>query len=193
MTAAVLSLDDVTTIGSGLSRPECVLATKRGDLFTADWRGGVAHLLPDGSQRLYAGETSDLPEGVRPNGICLEPDGSFLLAHLGSETGGVWRLDRDGQISPHLLAIDGQALPPTNFVTRDGFGRRWITVSTRVIPRALDYRASANSGFIVCMDERGARIAADGLGYANECAVDPAGRWLYVNETFGKRLSRFPL
>ena len=41
---------------------------------------------PDGTQTLYAGATADLPEGLRPNGIALEPDGSFLLANLGSET-----------------------------------------------------------------------------------------------------------
>jgi SMP-30/Gluconolactonase/LRE-like region len=34
---------------------------------------------------------------------------------------------------------------------------------------------------------------ADGLGYTNEVAVDPSGQWLYANETFGRRLSRFAL
>ncbi len=38
-----LELGDVPA-GSGLVRPECVLATRSGDVFTADWRGGVAHL-----------------------------------------------------------------------------------------------------------------------------------------------------
>ena len=42
-----------------------------------------------------------------------------------------------------------------------------------------------------CVDRRGARIVADGLGYTNELALDPSGRWLWVNETFGRRLSRF--
>jgi sugar lactone lactonase YvrE len=189
----MIALDMVETLGEGLKRPECVLATRRGDIFTADWRGGVAHLLPDGSQRLYAGATADLPEGARPNGICLEADGSFLFANLGSDQGGVWRLTRDGQIAPHLLSVDGVDLPPSNFVTRDAAGRLWLTVSTRLQPRSLDYRNTACTGFIVCMDKRGSRIAADGLGFTNECLVDPSGRWLYVNETYVKRLSRFPL
>jgi sugar lactone lactonase YvrE len=47
-------------------------------------------------------------------------------------------------------------------------------------------------GFIVCVNASGhARIVADGLGYTNEVALHPNGRWLYVNETFGRRLSRF--
>lgn len=189
----MIDLDDIEIVGSGLKRPECVLATKRGDIFTADWRGGVAHRLPDGSHRLYSGTTADLPEGARPNGIALEPDGSFLFANLGSEQGGVWRLDRAGRIVPHLLTADGADLPPSNFVTRDAAERLWVTVSTRLKPRSLDYRATAKTGFIVCDDGRGARIVADGLGFANECLVDPTGRWLYVNETYVKRLSRFPL
>jgi sugar lactone lactonase YvrE len=43
------------------------------------------------------------------------------------------------------------------------------------------------------VDTRGARIVADGLGYTNECAIDISGQWLYVNETFSRRLSRFPV
>jgi sugar lactone lactonase YvrE len=189
----MLSLDDVTLLGAGLSRPECVLATARGDLFTADWRGGVAHLKPDGAQALYTGTTADLPEGLRPNGIALERDGSFLLANLGSEIGGVWRLTRDGQVSPLLVEIDGRPIPPSNYVVRDHAGRLWLTVSTTRVPRALDYRGDAASGFIAVMDGSGARIVADGLGFTNECQVSPDHDWLYVNETYGQRLSRFPL
>lgn len=188
-----LELDNVAVIGSGLDRPECVLATVRGDFYTSDWRGGVAHLLPDGTQTLYAGRTMDLAEGPRPNGIALEPDGSFLFANLGSDAGGAWRLDRKGQIRPVLVDLEGAPLPPANFVTRDAAGRLWLSVSTRLRPRALDYRRNASTGFIVLMDRKGARIVADGLGFTNECLVDPTGRWLYVNETFGRRFSRFEL
>jgi sugar lactone lactonase YvrE len=188
-----LSLEDVSLLGSGLSRPECVLATARGDLYTADWRGGVAHLKPDGGQALYTGQTADLPEGLRPNGIALEADGSFLLANLGSETGGVWRLCRDGQVSAFWTKIDGRPIAPSNYLVRDHLGRLWLTVSTTVVPRSLDYRSDSSSGFIAVMDEKGARIVADGLGFTNECQISPDGRWLYANETYGRRLSRFAL
>ncbi len=187
-----LSLHDVQWTGSGLVRPECVLATAAGDLFSADWRGGVAHIKSDGSQHLYVGQPVD-GEALKPNGIALMSDGSFLLAHLGAEQGGVFRLQRDGQTSPFLRTVDGVDLPPSNFVTEDAAGRIWITVSTRLTPRALGYRRSCQDGFVVVVDDKGARIAADGLGYTNECLVDPSGQWLYVNETFSRRLSRFPL
>ena len=63
-------------------------------------------------------------------------------------------------------------------------------MSTRQRPRAAAYRSDVADGFIVVVDARGARIVADGLGYTNEALVSPDGRWLYVNETFGRRTTR---
>ncbi len=192
--ASIAALKVQTWVGQGLVRPECVLATARGDLFTADWRSGVAHIQADGSQSFYAAQPVD-GEVLKPNGIALRKDGSFLLAHLGAELGGVFSLQRDGTTRPVLTEVDGIALPPTNYPLVDTQGRLWITVSTRLSPRALGYRNTCSDGFIVCMDDptdpKSARIAADGLGYTNEIAFDPSGRWLYVNETFTRRLSRF--
>jgi hypothetical protein len=189
----MIDLDEVSFVGVDLVRPECVLATASGDIFAADWRGGVSHIRPDGTQRLYLGTTGDLPEGPRPNGIALERDGSFLFANLGTDVGGVWRIDRTGQIRPILTEVEGSAIPPSNFVTRDRQDRLWLTVSTRLKHRSLDYRRAASSGFIVRVDGDGPRIVAEGLGFANECLIDPSGKWLYVNETYARRLSRFPL
>jgi sugar lactone lactonase YvrE len=188
--AIPVPLEALTFVGAGLQRPECVLATARGDLYTADWRGGVAHLRTDGSQALYRGT---LPGGrpLRPNGIALRRDGSFLLADLGDAQGGVFQLERDGRLQPLLERVDGVDLPPTNFVHEDAQGRIWITVSTRRRPRAAAYRADVADGFIALVDARGARIVADGLGYTNEALPSPDGAWLYVNETFGRRLTRF--
>lgn len=181
---------DLSFIGSGLKRPECVLCTRRGDIFTADWRGGVAHLLPTGEQRLYCGTAPD-GRALRPNGISLNPDGSFLIADLNDDQGGVFRLTRAGEVEVFLDHVDGIELPPTNFVFSDHCDRTWITVSTRQIPRAAAYRRDVADGFVVLVDARGARIVADQLGYTNEAAVHPDGQWLYVNETFARRLSRF--
>jgi sugar lactone lactonase YvrE len=188
-----IDVESARFIGAGLNRPECVLATKNGHLYTADWRGGVAEIAPNGSVTLYKGATADLPEGLRPNGIALEKDGSFLFANLGSELGGIFRLTRNGQVSPLICEVDGVALPPSNFVVRDNLGRLWATVSTRLQPRALDYRRAAKTGFVVMDDGKGPRIVADALGFTNECLVDPSGQYLYVNETYARRMSRFAL
>lgn len=220
-------------VGHGLRRPECVLAHSSGLLFAPDWsgNGGVAIVYPDGEvQRVLAtGETfggsgaRDVPFPLRPNGIALEAGGRFLLAHLGDEYGGIYRLYADGRTevvvdrlvgvgeladtassltgmpvgaavvesNPRLL--DPAWMPPTNFVVADDQGRLWITVSTRLTPRSADYRADAASGFIAVAQpgERSARIVAGGLGYANECVIDAKRGFVYVNETFGRRLTRF--
>lgn len=179
----------VRFVGSGLVRPECVLATAEGSLYTADWRGGVAQVRPRGGQSLYRSALPGRP--LRPNGVALRSDGSFLLADLGETQGGVFHLQRDGIVRPFLESVDGADLPPTNYVAIDPLDRTWITVSTRQVPRAKGYTAAVADGFVVLVDARGARIVADGLGYTNEALVSPDGAWLYVNETFSRRLSRF--
>ncbi len=199
----VVVASDLFWSGSGLVRPECVLATAAGDLYTADWRGGVAHLRPDGTQTLYTGRlpqpTQDAradtagQRETRPNGIALRRDGSFLMADLGETQGGVYALRRDGSVREVLTRVDGVDLPPSNFVTEDAQGRIWLTVSTRLAPRARAYNNRVADGFIVLIDGAGARIVADGIGFTNEALVSPDGQWLYVNETYHKKMSRYPL
>jgi len=173
---------NVEPFGRDLDRPECVHCTAQGDVFVSDWRGGVTRIRADGSQQLIKGERP-----IKTNGFAILRDRSFLLAHLGEREGGVWRLTYEGELSPFL-----EDLPPTNFVHAWN-ERVYITVSTRLAPRTLARKPGHADGFIVCVDRRGARVVAEGLGYTNECKVDPAGTWLYVNETFGKRMSRFAL
>ena len=168
--------------GRDLHRPECVHCTAQGDVFVSDWRGGVTRIRADGSQQLFKGDRA-----VKTNGFAILPDRSFLLAHLGEDEGGVFRLAHDGELSVYL-----DDLPPTNFVHAHG-DRVYVTVSTRLVPRTLARKPGYADGFIVCVDRRGTRVVAEGLGYTNECKVDPTRKWLYVNETFGKRLSRFAL
>lgn len=184
------SLNEISFVGTGLQRCECVMATRSGDLFMPDKRGGVAHLRPDGSVELVLAR--DAPDGFLPNGIALLPDRSWLIANLGP-TGGVYHLTRDGTLTPRLLEVDGQPLQPTNFVGIDHESRIWITVSTRVVPREQSMRKDFGDGYIVLLDPRGARIVAEGIGFTNEAIVDPSGRWLYVNETIARCTSRFAI
>jgi sugar lactone lactonase YvrE len=173
--------------GSGLQRPECVVATRAGDVFVPDWPGGVTVVRADGRTQTW--RATDTAVDLRPNGIALTADGAFLIANLGDD-GGVWRLDRSGLLTPVLLEVDGVPLPPANFVTIDGQGRLWISVSTRHVPRQRAWRAGVADGFVVLLDADGPRIVADALGYTNEVRPDPTGRWLYIVETFARRVSR---
>ncbi len=178
-------------IGENLHRPECVLCSANGRIYASNWRGGVTVIEPDGHQwELIAKQPAF---DVRPNGIALMPDGSFLLAQLGDEIGGVWRLPDTGALTPFVVEVDGTPLPPTNFAHLDSAGRVWITVSTRQAPRSKGYSRDVADGFIVLVDQTGTRVVADDLGFANECLVHPDEKHLFVNETFSRRLSRFDI
>jgi sugar lactone lactonase YvrE len=183
----VIGAAALTPLGSNLQRPECVLVDRENGVYVPDWRGGVTRIAAGASQQTWLAR--DAPVELRPNGIEIMPDDSFLLANLG-DAGGVWQLRRDGTLLPFLTSIGQTTLPPTNFVVRDG-ERIWISVSTRHVPREQAWRPDVADGFIVLVDRGGARIVADGLHYTNEVRPDPSGRWLYVVETFGRRLSRF--
>lgn len=188
----MIKAEDVKWIGQGLERPECVLAHGSGLFLVPDWagNGGVCIITPDGKTHHIEARW---PEKLRPNGIALEPGGAILLAHLGEETGGLFRMDHEGHVEPVLTEIDGHPLPPCNFPLLDHEGRIWLSISTTIRPRADDYRKGAKTGFIVLIDKKGARVVADGLGYANECLISADGSTLYVNETFARRSSAFSI
>ena len=181
-------------IGRELQRPECAVAHESGLVIVPNWsgNGGISLISPDNqTHHILCSGTKTL----RPNGIALEADGCVLLAHLGDSSGGIYRLYPDGRTTEVVVSVEGKPMPPANFIVKDISGRLWITVSTRKIPRASDYRAGADSGFIAVAEPGAsdATIVADNLGYTNECVVDEKRSCVYVNETFGRRLTRFDL
>ena len=185
-----LNPNDIPAIGSGMQRPECVLATKSGDLFCSDSRGGYNIVKPDGQSRFV--QAVGAPTDFMPNGIALLPGRDVLAANLANSSG-VWRIKPDGQASLFLAEIDGEALPPVNFVGLDAKGRIWISVSTRQVPRHPAFKKGFADGFIAVHDGGATRVVAEGIAFTNEAIVDPTGEWLYVNETVGQCTSRYPI
>lgn len=188
-----VEVDGLEFFGRDLSRPECVLCLETGDTFVSNWDGGVTRIAPDGTPRHILANPGSTPHPIGVNGFAITREGDFLLADLNPSGGGVWRLRPDRAAEPFLLELDGQRIPPTNFVGVDAKGRVWITVSTKHEPRDRAYRKDVADGYIIMVEGGEARIAAEGLGYTNEAIVDPSGNWLAVNETFGRRTSRFPI
>jgi sugar lactone lactonase YvrE len=175
--------------GSGLRRPECVMPLAAGGVLVPNWDGGATYIAPNGQPRhVLAAAMREL----RPNGVSLDADGRAIIANLGDD-GGVWRLGPNGDIEAWVQEVAGRPLPPTNFAIADPHERVWVSISTRDFPRHLAWRPNVLNGFIVVIDRSGPRIVADGLHYANEVRPDPSGTWLYAIETFGRRLSRFPI
>lgn len=183
------SVNDLTQVGDGLHRPECVLATPQGDLFTPDWTLGIARTDLNGVVSA-AVEAPLIQDGFLPNGIALLPDGSFLFANLGPQ-GGIWRVGRKGPAEPFLLEADGYKVPPANFVLVDG-DRVWVTVSAATRSHT-HFAPDEKTGVIILSEGGSARVVADGLTWTNELRISPDRQYLFVNETFACRTIRFKL
>jgi sugar lactone lactonase YvrE len=184
--------EDLNRVAVGVKRPECVLALSDGSLVCSHGDGGYSIVSPSGEPRHVVKSVNDERKFL-PNGIAIGLNGEVLFAHLGVKEGGIFEIDRAGQIRNVIDNIEGKPLPPSNYVAITDAGGIWFTVSTRHIPRSLAWNKSVADGFIAFHDARGTRIVADGLGYTNEIAFSPDGNWVYANETYAQRVSRFGL
>lgn len=190
---------DISYVGQDLQRPECILAEKDGSLWSADARGGVVHIRPDGSQQLIAqsldttfGATADeadrFTKGTLPNGLAFDADGSILISNFGTDR--LERMSRTGETTVMLDTIDGSPIGKVNFVLRDSKGRIWLTVSTRIVNWMEAISPKIADGYVAVLDDKGARIVADGFRFTNEIRFDSKEEWLYVVETTGRCITR---
>ena len=189
----------IRTIGTDLQRPECILAERDGTLWSADARGGVMCIRPDGTQRLVAqtghqGVDANDPTSLilggatLPNGIAMNRMGDFLIANFGTDA--IELMHRDGTSRTLYTHIDGQPLGKTNFVLSDSQDRIWFTVTTRLAPWTRSINEKTPDGYVGLIDERGIRIVAEGFVGTNEIRFDAKEEWLYVVESNACRISR---
>ena len=193
-----VDLRDIRTIGRDLQRPECILAQSDGTLWSADARGGVMRIAPDGTQTLIAQVAEDAagqksPEdlilrGTLPNGLALDREGHFIIANFG--TNAIETMDRRGLTRTLYTEIDGRPIGKANFVMRDSRDRLWVTVTTRLEPWTRSINEQVADGYVALLDESGIRIVAEGFLGTNECRFDAREEWLYVVESNGRRISR---
>lgn len=193
--------DSIDFVGHDLQRPECLIAQPDGTLWSADARGGVMRIDPDGTQTLLApqqpvaSEPADFQaryvqsQGASlPNGLALTAEGDFIICNWGLDR--IERLDRQGHLRVLHDTLDGKPLGKTNFPLRDSLGRIWFTVTTTMQPWTESINSSALDGYIGVIDERGIRIVAEGFGGTNEIRFDDNEEWLYVVESNARRISR---
>lgn len=195
----VIGRDDLQYIGNDLQRPECILAESDGTLWSADARGGVVRIAPDGSQQIitekrsvhFAGADSEATRylhGTLPNGLAFAGNGDFLIANFGTDCLEV--MSRDGNLRVLADTIDGQPIGKVNFVLRDSRGRIWVTVSTKVKNWMHALRTDLKDGYVALYEAGSFRIIADGFGFTNEIRFDAKEEWLYVVETTGGCITR---
>ena len=191
--------DALQYIGHDLQRPECILAEPDGTLWSADARGGVVRLDPDGRQELITqqrsqhfqqagSEATRYLEGTLPNGLAFARNGDFLISNFGTDC--LELMTRDGRSRVLADTIDGQPIGKVNFVLRDSRDRIWITVSTRIKNWMNALRVDLKDGYLALFENGSFRIVADGFGFTNEIRFDANEEFLYVVETTGGCITR---
>jgi sugar lactone lactonase YvrE len=191
--------NNIQYIGSGLQRPECLLAECNGSLWTADARGGVVHIHPNGeqenvSQKLsghfedVGSEASRYLEGTLPNGLAFARNGDILISNFGTDRLEI--MTRNGDSKVLADSIDGEPIGKVNFVLRDSKDRIWITISTKVKNWMHALRSDLPDGYIARYIDGKFRIVASGFHFTNEIRMDAKEEYLYVAETTGGCISR---
>jgi sugar lactone lactonase YvrE len=189
----------IAYVGEGLQRPECILAERDGSLWSADARGGVVHIRPDGTQKLIAqseathfasatDEETRFVSGTLPNGLAFARNGDILISNFGTDRLEV--MTRDGQSRVLADTIDGTPIGKVNFVLRDSRDRIWLTISTRIRNWMQAMSPNVSDGYVALYENGHLRIVADGFCFTNEIRFDANEEWLYVVETGGKRVAR---
>ena len=197
--------DEINYLGKGLQRPECIVTEKDGTVWSADARGGLMKMKHNGEQQLTVPDiaisqylnivNSDkdraryiAAQGSLPNGVCIDSNGDFIIANWG--TNHIERMTRDGKATTLLTEIDGVPLGKTNFPLRDSKGRIWFTVTTRTEPWSDQINTRTSDGYIALIDDKGAKIVADGFCGTNEIRFDDNEEWLYVVESTAWKITR---
>jgi gluconolactonase len=186
-------------IGHGLQRPECILAEEDGTLWSADARGGVVRISPDGKQQIITqqrsghfekagSEATRYLEGTLPNGMAFARSGDILISNFGTDCLEV--MSRSGETRVLADSIDGEPIGKVNFVLRDSKDRIWITISTRIKNWMHALRTDLTDGYLARYEDGKFRIVADGFGFTNEIRFDAREEFLYVVETTGGCITR---
>ena len=186
-------------IGHGLQRPECILAEEDGTLWSADARGGVVRISPDGKQQIVTQQRSGhfekagsearrYLEGTLPNGMAFARSGDILISNFGTDCLEV--MSRSGETRVLADSIDGEPIGKVNFVLRDSKDRIWITISTRIKNWMHALRTDLTDGYLARYEDGKFRIVADGFGFTNEIRFDAREEFLYVVETTGGCITR---
>jgi len=177
--------EQVKTIGSGLLRPEGIMALDDGSLYAADGRGRCARIEKNGNTSFFGNV------GGLPNGICLDRHGNCIIANIGN--GEVQSLTTEGIHTVLLSEVDGRKMPAPNFPFIDSRGAIWVSNSTSLsaIDKAL--REPVPDGCVILIVNGKPCIVADGICFANGIALDSREEYLYVAETMMKRVLRYPI
>jgi sugar lactone lactonase YvrE len=180
-----VDISDLQTIGTGILRPEGVMALDDGTILTADARGRCARITPDGETSFFGSV------GGVPNGICIDKKGNCIIANIGD--GEIQSLSPDGKHNVILTDVGGKKITTPNFPFMDSKERLWVSNSTFREDVSQGIERPAPDGCIVLIGQDSARIVADEIYFANGVALDAEENHLYVAETTNRDILRFKI
>ena len=184
------------------SGPNAFSLRETGTLWSADARGGVVQIKPDGTQTVITqshqadafgasdDESQKFVAGTLPNGLAFADNGDIWISNFGTDC--LERMKRTGETEVVLDAVDGDPIGKVNFIARDTKNRIWITISTMVPewPKAL-CKDVVDGRVLLFEPGKGVRIVADDLHFTNECKLGADETYLYVVQTCGRNVVRF--
>jgi len=178
-----IDLSKIMTLGSGLLRPEGVMAADDGTVYASDGRGCCSR-TSQGGQTIFFGDLGGIP-----NGICLDKEGNCLVANIGS--GRLQSLSPQGTPKVLMTEADGKRMSTPNFPFIDSRDRIWVSNSTAHEELNDALQKVIPDGCVVLIRGGEPHIVAEGICFANGLTLDAAEKNLYVAETMKRRILRY--
>jgi gluconolactonase len=180
-----IDIRQIKTIGSGLLRPEGVMALDDGGLLTADARGRCARIAKDGTTSFFGSV------GGTPNGICIDTEGNCIVANIGN--GEVQCLSPQGHHHILMTEADGKCMSSPNFPFLDFHERLWVSNSTSNPDVDGALQKPVPDGCLALIEGGKAHVAAGEICFANGVALDAKEDFVYVAETMKRRVLRYAI
>ncbi|MDB5671167.1 MAG: SMP-30/Gluconolaconase/LRE-like region-containing protein [Alphaproteobacteria bacterium] len=174
-----LLFSDIAGDRINLWRPDGRVSVHAGDIFTGD-REGAGKRLTVGDREVRL---------IGPNGIARDGEGRIVFCGYG--TGQVVRIECDGGRTLLASSYRGRRLNTPNDLVFRSDGSLYFTDSSSVPPGAHDPEIGANPPGVYRLAAGGLALVCKGFVTPNGLAFTPDERFLYVNDTLPKTISRF--
>ena len=169
-----------TIIASGFSCPEGPCFDRRGAFFVVDWATGVIYRVTLEGQVISFVDT-----GGMPSGACFGPKGHLYVCDSGRRE--VLDIAPDGTIR---VAASGHGDKPflgPNDCACDAEGNLYFSDADGLNPLK-----ACGCVYLMRPDGR-VELFAEGFAFPNGLAISADGAYLYLAETFARRIHRFAL
>jgi sugar lactone lactonase YvrE len=149
------------------------------------WRNGALWFSDQWGTAVWRwcdGELASVIDVPRPSGLGFMPDGSIVVASMGSPP----LVTRHGPGDRHETLADLTSLGVgLNDLTTDAAGRSYVN--------AYGPAAFENGGLALLVTGEEPRLVAEGMAMPNGMAITPDGSTLVVSESWGGRISAFDI